>query len=231
MMNSNSFDIVDAQELKTFSNIGLNELIGSILCFKIGGDYVFPPHTLKRTYSIIDSLLYEFKPEQNEFYILANIGFYPEYKILNFYKINNEHNQSINIMWNLKIYNDSEILPGIVHFDYEPNSYNLNSVSIANKMTPEIIDIISISPLLKYNFDKLNLIKEKELMKKIKNIPELNELSDDIIIDIKKRYKTCTYYPIQEYTIKAYNYFNPWNRMCDAINYESLENTKRLKKD
>jgi hypothetical protein len=217
--------------LETYSNKGLKELLGCIWYFEIFDEYVFPPHTLKRTYSIIDSLLYEFKPEQNGFYILANIGFYPEYKILNFYKINNEYNQSINIMWNLKIYNDSEILPGIVHFDYEPNSYNLNFVSIANKMTPEIIDIISISPLLKSNFDKLNLIKEKELMEKFKNIPELNELSYDIIIDITKRYKTCTYCPIQEYTIKAYNYFNPWNSMCDAIDDSSLENTKRLKKD
>ena len=213
MMNSNSFDTVDAQELKTFSNEGLKELIGSIWCFEIFDDYVFPVNTLKRTHSIIDSLSYEFKPERNEYYILSNIAFYPGYKILIFYQINNEHEKSINIMWNLKIYNDSELMPGIVHFDFEPNSYNLNYISIANKMTPEIIDIISISPLLKSNFDKLNLLKQKELLEKIKNIPEFNELSHDICIDITKHYKICKYYPICEYTIKAFNfnYFNPMN--------------------
>jgi hypothetical protein len=215
MMNSNSFDTVDAQELKTFSNKGLKELLGSIWCFEIFDEYVFPPHTLKRTHSIIDSLSYEFKPERNEYYFLARIAFYPEYKILYFYKINNENEQSINIMWNLKIYNDRELSPpGIVHFNFEPNSYNLNYISIANKMTPEIIDIISISPLLKSNLDKLNLVKQKELLEKIKNIPEFNELSHNICIDITKHYKICKYYPIHYYTLKAYNYFHPIMDMC-----------------
>lgn len=134
---------ITGEQLKKMSKEDFQKYQFCLMRFEIS-EYVFPPDTLKRTFSVIESENnMEYKPMINKFYMFQNfIEFYYNdgCTFANFIDVNNhsDYYTQNNVVWMVNMSN-----AGIVHFSGEPNSYNILAIHIYKYCFPEIEKTIS----------------------------------------------------------------------------------------
>lgn len=149
---------ITGEQLKKMSKEDFQKYQFCLMRFEIS-EYVFPPYTLKRAFSVIESENnMEYKPMINKFYMFHNfIEFYYNdgCTFANVIDVNNNSDfcKENNVVWMVNMSN-----AGIVHFSREPNSFDIVAIHIYKYCISEIEKTIASRYKILIN-NQISLIK------------------------------------------------------------------------